>query len=141
LALAGFRFVALSVANVRFDAFHRSTRIRAVLKLAGFDYLGFADTMRSKDEEILCSALQIAQTSDHFCCLSNYKSIKISVMSRWERIGAVVSVVWVIAVLVRAISGPREESFFVFYIFGLVPIAIGWLIYLGGVMYRSDNPY
>jgi len=62
-------------------------------------------------------------------------------VSRWERVGAAVSVVWVIAVLIRAISGPRQESFFVFYIFGLVPIAIGWIIYLAALMSRSDRPH
>jgi uncharacterized membrane protein len=50
-------------------------------------------------------------------------------MTREQRIGIIASVVWIMILLVRAISGPKEQFFFVFYIFGAVPVAIGWLIY------------
>jgi uncharacterized membrane protein len=50
-------------------------------------------------------------------------------MTRRQRIGIIASVLWIVIFLVRGISGPREQFFFVFYIFGAVPIAIGWLIY------------
>ena len=44
--------------------------------------------------------------------------------------GIIASLVWIIVVLVIAIRAPREEFFFIFYFFGAVPIAIGWMIYL-----------
>ena len=50
-------------------------------------------------------------------------------MSREQRIRIIASVVWIMIFLVRAISGPTEQFFFVFYIFGALPVAIGWLIY------------
>lgn len=57
-------------------------------------------------------------------------------MSRKERIAGVASVVWIIVVLIKAISGPREEFFFVTYIFGALPIATGWGIYLAVLAFR-----
>lgn len=51
-------------------------------------------------------------------------------MTRGQRIGIIASVIWIIVVLVIAIRAPREQVFFIFYIFGAVPIAISWLIYL-----------
>jgi hypothetical protein len=57
-------------------------------------------------------------------------------MSRRERIVGIASVVWIIVVLVRAISGPREEFFFVTYIFGALPVAAGWGIYLAVLAFR-----
>jgi uncharacterized membrane protein len=50
-------------------------------------------------------------------------------MTRKQRTGIIASIVWIIIFLVRAISGPKEQFFFVFYMFGAVPVAIGWLIY------------
>lgn len=57
-------------------------------------------------------------------------------MSRKERIAGVASVVWIIVVLIKAISGPREELFFVTYIFGALPVATGWGIYLAVLAFR-----
>ena len=57
-------------------------------------------------------------------------------MSRKERIAGVASVVWIIVVLIKAISGPREEFFFVIYIFGALPVATGWGIYLAVLAFR-----
>jgi hypothetical protein len=57
-------------------------------------------------------------------------------MSRKERIAGIASVVWIIVVLVRAISGPREEFFFVSYIFGALPVATAWGIYLAALAFR-----
>jgi hypothetical protein len=57
-------------------------------------------------------------------------------MSRKERIAGIASVVWIIVVLVRAISGPREEFFFVTYIFGALPVATAWGIYLAALAFR-----
>lgn len=51
-------------------------------------------------------------------------------MTRGQRIGIIASVIWILIVLVIAIRAPREEFFFIFYLFGAVPIAISWLIYL-----------
>ena len=50
-------------------------------------------------------------------------------MTREQRIRIMASVIWIMIFLVRAISGPEEQFFFVFYIFGAVPVVIGWLIY------------
>jgi len=57
-------------------------------------------------------------------------------MSRKARIAGVASVVWIIVVLIKAISGPREEFFFVSYIFGALPVATGWGIYLAVLAFR-----
>ena len=51
-------------------------------------------------------------------------------MNRRERLGIAGSIIWVIVVLVTAISRPREHFFFISYMFGALPVAIGWLIYL-----------
>lgn len=51
-------------------------------------------------------------------------------MNTRERVGVIASIVWVIVVLVTAISRPREQFFFISYVFGALPVAIGWLIYL-----------
>ena len=50
-------------------------------------------------------------------------------MTREQRIRIIASVIWIMIFLIRGISGPREQFFFVFYIFGAVPVVIGWLIY------------
>ena len=64
-------------------------------------------------------------------------------MSRKKRIGIIASVLWILIILVRAISGPREEFFFIFYIFGALPVDIGWGIYLAKEYvipsFRSDG--
>jgi hypothetical protein len=51
-------------------------------------------------------------------------------MTRRERLGVLGSIVWVIIVLVTAISRPSEHFFFISYMFGALPVAVGWLIYL-----------
>lgn len=51
-------------------------------------------------------------------------------MNSRERAGVIGSIVWIIVVLGTATTRPSEQFFFISYIFGALPVAIGWLIYL-----------
>ena len=64
-------------------------------------------------------------------------------MTRGQRISIIASFVWLITILIIAITRPREQFFFVFYCFGALPVALGWLIYLmteSRLFARKNNP-